>query len=440
MLLSLGRWLRRRLPYVAGSFLVLVGAAVAVYFAFVKAPGDVVNEDVEFVDQAPKRKQRPETFVWPFYGYTPDRTRYLEAKIGPPFQKLWSFKAGDLLEFPPVLAKGTLYVLNRRGVTYAVRAKTGEVKWRRRLGSENAASPAWDSGRLFVPSFTDGLTALNANNGKVQWTKDIPEGSESGPFVRKGVVYAGSGSGMVYALRARDGKQVWTYRADGPVKGALAYSDGRVYFGDYAGEVTALRASDGQPVWNSSTSGGSFGRAGNFYSTPAVAFGRVYVGNTDGKVYSFSAKSGELAWTQTTGSFVYGAPSVAKVPGTKPTVYIGSHDGNVYALDARNGAVRWSHGVGAPILGGTSVIGRVAYVSTFGGESFGLDVESGKEVFEFEGGRYASSISDGRRLYVSGYASVHALVPATRRAANERRKRRGASPASEGGAGRGQGA
>ena len=417
MLLSLGRWLGRRWPYVAGGLVVTVGAAVAVYLLFIKAPGDVVNEDVEFSETQPP-KRPPETFVWPIYGYTADRARYLEAKIGPPFEKLWSFSAGDLLEYPPVLAKGTLFVLNRKGETFAVSARTGKLKWKRRIGTENAASPAWADGRVFVPSFTDGISALNARTGKVQWSKDVPEGTESGPFEREGTVYIGSGSGMVYALRARDGKTVWTHRAAGPVKGALAYSDGRVYFGAYGGTVTALNARSGDMVWNSATSGGSFGRAGNFYSTPAVAFGRVYLGNTDGKVYSFSAKTGELAWTKTTGSFVYGAPSVAKVPGTKPSVYIGSHDGNLYALDARNGGVRWQFDTGAPILGSTSVIGRVAYVSNFGGDSFGVDVGSGKRVFKFEGGRYASAISDAKRLYASGYSSVHALVP---RAAGKRR-------------------
>jgi len=412
VLLSLGRWLRRRLPYIAGAFIVSVGAAVAVYFAFVRAPGDVQNDDVEFVEEAPTKKKRAsETFIWPFYGYTPDRARYLDTKIGPPFRGLWRFNAGDLLEYPPVLAKGTLFTLNRKGETFALDSRTGKLKWKRRIGNENAASPAWAANRLFVPSFTDGLTALNARNGKVQWNTDIPDGAESGPFIMDGIVYTGSGSGTVYALRARDGKKVWTYQADGPVKGALAYSNGNVYFGDYSGEVTALRAKDGAPVWNSSTSGASFSRAGDFYSTPAVAFGRVYLGNTDGKVYSFSAKTGELAWTKTTGSVVYGAPAVARVPGTKPTVYIGSNDGKLYALDARTGGERWQFDTGGQILGSTSVVGRLAYVSNFDGKTFGVDVASGKRAFMLDGGRYASAISDGRRLYVSGFSSVRALVP-----------------------------
>ncbi len=240
-----------------------------------------------------------------------------------------------------------------------------------------------------------------------------------------GRVYFGSEDGTVYALKAKTGRALWTHRASGAVKGGLAYSGGRLYFGDYAGRVTALRANDGAKLWEVGTSGRTLNRSGNFYSTPAVEFGRVYIGNTDGFVYSFAASSGKLAWRHGTGGYVYAAPAVARVPGTPPTVYIGSYDGNFYALDARSGDVRWKHDAGGRISGAPTVIGRVVYFSELENKTTsGLDVRTGKRVFKLSSGAFNPAISDGRRLYVTGYSSLFAFEPRKRSRERERRDRR----------------
>jgi outer membrane protein assembly factor BamB len=161
-----------------------------------------------------------------------------------------------------------------------------------------------------------------------------------------------------------------------------------------------------------SSQGLSFSRTGAFYSTPAVAFGRVYAGNNDGRIYSFDAKTGELAWTQSTGGYVYAGPSVADTPNTPPTVYIGSFDGNLYALDAKTGVARWTQSTGGSIIGSSAVIGNVVYVATFQGTStYGYKLKNGEQVFSFHTGAYHSVISDGRRLYLTGYSSINALQP-----------------------------
>ena len=84
--------------YAVAAALVLAGGATAAYFGFVKKPGNVSHPSVEFTQPvaAPKHKVVPETFKWPIYGYTPDRNRYLDANISPPFKRLWVWKAGSL--------------------------------------------------------------------------------------------------------------------------------------------------------------------------------------------------------------------------------------------------------------------------------------------------------------------------------------------------------
>jgi len=136
------------------------------------------------------------------------------------------------------------------------------------------------------------------------------------------------------------------------------------------------------------------------------------MGNTDGRVYSFTASSGETAWTKSTGSFVYSGPAAAPVRGRGPTVFIGSYTGRFYALDARSGAERWSFQSPGRISGAASVIGRVVYFANLETrETHGLDVRTGREVYRHDGGGFAPPISDGKRLFLTGYATLLGLDP-----------------------------
>ena len=438
--MSRSRRRRRRWPLALAALVALAGAGGAAYLTVGRPPADVVNPGVEFEAPPPPKKvkkprKRPDRRVlWPVYGYTPARTRYLDANLRPPFRRVWTVAGSRLMEFPPVLAKGTLFYVKNTGEAYAVSTRTGMVRWRRRIGYLSASSPAWSKGRLFItllrraPGRPGRVVSLHWRTGRIRWAKDLPSRTESSPLAMDGRVYLGSEDGTIYALRARDGRTVWTYRTAGAVKGGLAYSDGRLYFGDYSGQVTAIRVRDGSRVWSTGTAGRSFNRSGRFYSTPAVAFGRVYVGNTDGKVYSFSARTGQLAWRRSTGGYVYASPAVADVPRLGPTVFIGSYDGSFYALDARSGATRWRHHAGGKISGAATLIGDVVYFSNLSARSTtGLDARTGRPVFAFGRGAFNPAISDGKRLYLTGYSSQYAFEPkrrGKRRSSADRRRRR----------------
>ena len=428
---SLLSFLRRRWPFVLAGVLAVGAIAGVVAYNSFKEPGDVTNENAEFQDteeQPPppaKKKRKAETFMWPQFGYTDARTRYLATDLKPDLRRKWRYRArGQLLEFPPVLAKGVLYLVRNDGVAVALRAKSGKKLWQRKIGNLNASSPAFAKGRLYIATLSGHITSLNAENGKVRWRRSIGSRSESSPIVIKGRVYFGSESGKVFALRARDGKTVWTYDSGGAVKGAPAYDGSKLYFGDYGGSVTALNL-QGKQVWKTGTQGRSFGRVGRVYSTPAVKYGRVYVGSLDGRVYSFVARTGQLAWSRSTGNYVYASPAVARVPGTPPTVYVGSYDGNFYALDARSGRERWKHNAGGRISGSASVIGRTVYFANLGARNTrGLDVRNGRVVFKFPRGGFTPVISDGKRLYLTGWSAQYGLVPRETAPQKQKKKRK----------------
>ena len=442
------KWRRRRIVLVSGLVLALFVSAAAAYVV-TRKPGDVSNPDVEFraepsatpeqevePDAPGKKKTDPfDRFIWPIYGYTRDRRRYLPLKDPPhpPFDEVWRFSGNVLLEFPPVIGGKRLYLLNDHGKLFCIDKGTGKVRWRRKLGALAAASPAYADGKVYVVLLqraeTGGgakagrVVALDGKSGKVEWSNKLASRSESSPLIADGRLYFGAENGTVYAMDTRTGRTDWRFQAGGAVKGGVALADGKLYFGAYGGHIYAIRQSDGRKVWDASSTSGAFGiGAGNFYSTPAVAYGRVYIGNTNGSIYSYSAASGKLAWSHGTGGYVYASPAVAQVPGGRPLVYAGSYNGRFYALDARSGREVWSRGGNGKISGGATVIGDIVYYADLGNRlTVGLDARSGRKVYEHERGSYNPVVSDGRTIFLTGYHVLYALREPTAEVKKARR-------------------
>lgn len=415
----------RREPVVAAGLLVLVGVVVAVIVlssggSHSKPKPQKPKPTVAHKPPPRHRRVAVDSFVWPFYGYNAARARSFGAprSFGPPLRKGWKYDDFALLEFPPVLYHNAMFFIDYTGSAKAVNKLNGHRIWQRKLGTLSAASPAVDPGRglVFFPllSETPGarlpgngrFVALLTKTGRIVWSRRVPAGSESSPVLHGGNVYFGDAGGTVYSLRASNGHLNWIFHATGAVKGGLAYSAGRLYFGDYASRVYAVNAADGHEAWATTLAGGTI------YGSTTVAFGRVFVGNTNDHVYALSKSSGRVLWEVGTGAYVYGSPAAANVRGVGATVFIGSYDGNFYGLNADSGAIRWTHVSGAPISGSGTVIGDVVYYGVLHVKnSIGLNVRTGRQVFSYPDGEFASAVADRHAIYLIGYSTIYRLLP-----------------------------
>lgn len=424
------RWPRWRIVLVV-VVVALVGGCVAAW-RLLREPGNISHPNLPgFTVPAPPKPRvagSDEKFSWLNFGNDAARTHYLPApaSMRPPFSLGWTAHGNVLLEFPPVLDVLSLYELRNNGSLYAYSRRTGRLRFRRKLGRLAASSPAAGGGRVYAllllgrgRARSGRVVALTERHGTIVWSRQLPSRAESSPLLYRGVLYFGSENGIVYALRARDGKLLWKFKASGAVKGGPAMADGKLYLGDYGGHVYALRISDGHLLWKVGTSGARFGLgSGNFYATPTVAFGRVFLGNTDGRVYAFSTANGKLAWAHQTGNYVYSSAAAANVPGIGPTVFAGSYNGRFYAFDARSGRVRWAHKAGGRISGSPVLVGDVVYYSYLParsgkghGGTAGLEARNGHVVFSFARGAFNPGVSDGKRFFLVGYASIYELTP-----------------------------
>ena len=132
----------------------------------------------------------------------------------------------------PIVHNGVLYVNNAGMVLQALDAKTGELIWENRYGS-NPTAPAmrgiaiYDD-KIFVATAEAHLMAFDARNGKVVWDTTIGDRSKgeyastSGPIAVKGRLIQGLGRDscasyreekcFISAYDAKTGKEAWRLR------------------------------------------------------------------------------------------------------------------------------------------------------------------------------------------------------------------------------------
>jgi outer membrane protein assembly factor BamB len=359
---------------------------------------------------------------WPLFGRVPERTHYLPAPprrtLDPPLREAWSISTHALIEFPPAVAGGNAYVVNKYGSTKAVRLSDRKILWELDTNAKDSGAPTdvtapvYHRGKVFFAYVDGDLVAVDAESGKQAWKRKLVGHLESSPMAVDGTLYLGTDKTNVVAVRAADGKVLWQFNSPGAIKASPSFHDDRVFVADYESGMFCLDAKSGRLLWRTNTSKVPPFGEGGFYSSPAVAFGRVYAARDDGTVYAFDERSGKVDWSFPTNNFVYGSPAVAHVPGTPPSVYIGSYDEHFYALDARSGKQRWRYDVGGPVPGTATVIGHTVYTSSFKTrEAIGLDVRTHRKTFEMRQAGYTPMVSDGQHLYLIGYYELIGLLP-----------------------------
>jgi outer membrane protein assembly factor BamB len=441
---------RRLLIGIAALVVLAGGAAGALWYIHARNP--VHNKrgspSVEFVTTAPAVKKRPtasiESVPWPMYGYDPARTHDpIQFHLRPPFRKIWTLRTGNIIEFPPVVGYGLLFVNQFRGRFFAVNAATGKRQWRKLFHHCGAASPAIGKNIVYQaymqpypcsrfprtqPGFIVAILFRSKrgvlfHRGKILWRWQTGA-IESSPLLVNGVLYFASWNHRVYALDVRRRTRprlLWSFDAGSEVDSSPAYTNGRIFVGNNGGDVFALNARTGREIWRSSSYSSFLHGREYFYATPTVAYGRVFIGNTDGTLYAFGAATGHLLWARHAGSYVYSAAAV-----WRREVVIGTYDGNLISYDVATGDELWRHSAPAAIHGAPTVLGGLVYFSTCSGcgshgsrsakagprGTYAVDAGTGRLVWSFPDGQYSPVVADSERMYLVGRTHVYGFVPA----------------------------
>ncbi|MBA1229426.1 outer membrane protein assembly factor BamB [Pseudomonas viridiflava] len=244
-----------------------------------------------------------------------------------------------------------------------------------------------------------------------QWSRSIGDGQGKTynmlvPAIDGDRIYAADVTGEVVSLDRLTGDVIWKKDLELPVSGAVGVGYGLVMIGTLKGEVVAMDATTGEEKWRARVTS-------EVLAPPATNGSVVVVQTQDDRVVGFDASTGSQLWIYESTPAVLtlrgtGAPLV-----TNRLAVAGLSTGKVVALDITNGVPIWEQRVAVPqgrseldrvvdIDGGLLLSGGTLYVATYQGRVAGLELESGRVLWQ----RDASSYSG----VAQGFGSVYATL------------------------------
>ncbi|MDR9429332.1 MAG: PQQ-binding-like beta-propeller repeat protein [Natronomonas sp.] len=305
----------------------------------------------------------------------------------------------------------------------AVVAERVEIEWSMPVNgightaAKSSPRPTPDGETVLIPSDTGMLHAVRPD-GERLWS--VETGASRGlgfhgtPLVVDDTAYIGGYDGSVYAYDVETGRRVWktsNWRLDAAVAigSSPAYWDGIIYVvAEYnfpweppSGKMWALDAATGQPLW----------KDGRLWGMPHPstsvdpATERMLTGSNDGVCYAWEFPSLDPAWEfQTDG----------EIKGTIPTyeghAFVGSWDGHFYCLDLRDGTEKWSFETGRVIMSnpGIDPDAGVVYMGSDDNRVYALDTETGEELWSTNvGGTVLGSLTVTSGTILVGSYDTH---------------------------------
>jgi outer membrane protein assembly factor BamB len=268
----------------------------------------------------------------------------------------WKFETADRRtevspqEFAsPAVYADTIYVGSARGWFYALRSATGQVRWRKKLGSVVCA-PLVDRGMLYVGSNDGFLVALDSQTGQEKWRYQSRGPIAQSPASTGDLIVFANEADQVVAVDAITGKFKWQYKGETPEEYTLRGHAGvtvdgdLIYTGFSNGVLVALREENGSVAWSTSLKADA-DRFMDVDATPIVSEGTLYASSSSGGVYAIDKTTGLVKWRVPfwDASMPSSTGNVGGIASDGKTIYVSVADLGTYAIDL-TGNVLWRVG------------------------------------------------------------------------------------------------
>jgi outer membrane protein assembly factor BamB len=268
----------------------------------------------------------------------------------------WKFVTADRRtevepqEFAQAAVSGdTVFIGSASGMFYALRAATGAVRWRKRLGAV-ASAPVPAGGLLYVGTADGALIAIDPQTGDEKWRYQSRGPIQQAPVVTTELVVFSNEADQVVAVDAITGKFRWQYKSETPEEYTLrghagvAIDGELVYTGFANGVLVALRRDSGSVAWSTSLKGDA-DRFMDVDATPIVIGDRVYASSSSGGVYALDKTTGLVRWRMPfwDAALPGATGNVGGLASDGRTLYVSVADLGTYAVDLA-GNVLWRVG------------------------------------------------------------------------------------------------
>ncbi|MEG3179865.1 PQQ-like beta-propeller repeat protein [Sphingomonas sp. LT1P40] len=250
----------------------------------------------------------------------------------------------------PVVASGTLFVMDTDGVVHAFDAATGASRWRlaTATGDENKGARfgggvSVDGARVYATNGLGDVVAIDAAAGTEVWRKKPGGPLRGAPTVADGNIYIVSQDNQLFALSQADGTVAWTQSGTLESQGvfgaaAPAAAQGTIVAGFSSGELNAYRYENGRSLWSdtlsSSTISTSVSSLADIDAEPVIDQGRVYAVGQGGRIAAVELASGQRLWEQNIAGI--STPWVAG-----EWLFVMSDDARLVAIARGSGKIRW---------------------------------------------------------------------------------------------------
>jgi outer membrane protein assembly factor BamB len=338
----------------------------------------------------------------------------------------WKFQASDrLTEVSPqefaaaAVYADTLYIGSAEGWFYALRSSTGQVRWRKQVGSVVCA-PLYSRGMLYVGTNDGYLVALDAQTGQEKWRYQARGPIAQTPASTGNLIVFANEADQVVALDAINGAFKWQYKGETPEEYTLRGHAGVVIDGDLIytgfanGALVALRRDNGSLAWSTSLKGDA-DRFVDVDATPVIIDRTLYASSSSGGVYAIDKATGlvkghvpfcDAALPRAIGN-VGGLTSDGK------SLYVSVADLGTYAMDLE-GNVLWRVGAkgggepAEPVVFGDLIVYSLANAGVFVAER-----KTGETLEFFDPGDGISAqptvTGDGRMYVMSNRGILYAF-------------------------------
>lgn len=138
--------------------------------------------------------------------------------------KIWRFEAGEAIPADPALAEGLVYFGASNRMFYCLDAKTGKVRWRRRLQGAPVHPAVVAGGTVVVAASNSVVYFLSARGGSILSWETVPSRVVYPPVPAGPLILVSSASRDVAALDIKTQKRVGHYQAGGPLVSGAVWS------------------------------------------------------------------------------------------------------------------------------------------------------------------------------------------------------------------------
>jgi outer membrane protein assembly factor BamB len=300
----------------------------------------------------------PEPYVnseWAQAGGNQTHAMYhLKASSGA-LHQIWSVDIGasasddNRLLAEPVVAGGSVYVMDADSVVSAHDAASGREIWRKDLTPDDeddnlfGGGVAWSDQGLVVSTPFARIFLLDAKSGEVKWEAPTAAPMRAAPAVSDGRVFVITIDNQLEVHALDDGRKLWSNagveEAAGLLGGTTPAVDGNVVIAAYtSGELLAFDVTDGRSLWTESLAGGTRGNAiatlTDIRGKPVIDRDFVVAIGNGGVMAAIDKERGGRVWDNG-----LGGTQMPWVAGD--FVYVLTNDSEVVCLSRADGRIKW---------------------------------------------------------------------------------------------------